>query len=151
MAGLWFLNSYAAPAIASNTEGETGIVMDGLLSAASSVDKVLPSPLTEARNAVAARKIEEFVVPHTQLRLNKRPRIAIIFGARHAGMESCLQCCWWRDKVIGFYEGIGYSGLEKGQLNRVYEVFPSNTGEGNFDILGLPWKSENYDCALFEV
>ncbi len=80
-------------------------------------------PASEGRNAINARKIEEFVVPMLVKVLNKeRPKIGMVFGAGHTGLEYDLKSKKRRDFTIWNYRNFNfgkYAGFYKEKLNIV--------------------------------
>ena len=85
---------------------------------------LLQNPLVEGRNAINAKKIEEFVAPILKDRLKRRPKIGMIYGAAHAGIKHDLQSrrrnfTLWNWKKLNFSE---FSGFDKKNLNKVFEV-----------------------------
>lgn len=109
--------------------------------------RIIPTPVLEARNAISARKIEEFIVPLLQARILKRPKIAVVYGIEHMGIEGCLQHKWWRDTVIWLYNGMDYPGLTKSGIDVVKEISPS--GDGWLKIAGNFWNTKEHNCGLF--
>jgi len=89
------------------------------------LDRLPPTPLFELRNAIAARKIEEFIAPKLKKDISK-PEIAIIYGAGHSGIELNLKNKFLRDKVIESYRLINYLGLKKEKLNLISEFYPKS-------------------------
>lgn len=86
------------------------------------------------RNAVNARKIEEYLAPMLRLNLGRKPRIALVYGALHAGMRDYLQDKGARDGIIqGFSDVITESKenpiLEK-VLNTIHQYIPTESGHG---------------------
>lgn len=85
-------------------------------------------PLIEARNAANARKIEEFVVDKLkEITGKKKPKIGLIFGVSHMGLEQDLRSklrrniTLWNYKYLNFKK---YAGLNRKELNKVYEGRP---------------------------
>ena len=144
--GMWLLNGYSGLAAAALIEGETPNIIE---SAASSVHRLPPNPVIEARNCVAARKTEEFVVPLLKSYKERRPNIAIVFGGFHSGMKECLQGKAWRDTVLAAYKQANYLGLDIYTLNKVWEMLPSVLSYGDYEILGQKWFAQRYNCGLF--
>ncbi|MBR9683030.1 hypothetical protein GOV03_00645 [Candidatus Woesearchaeota archaeon] len=94
----------------------------------------LPTSLHELRNAITARKIEEFIVPKLQKELGKKPLIAIVYGGFHAGIETDLKYVQLRDVVLSIYKKIDYAGIKKHNLNAVFEIDLKNGIYGRHDL-----------------
>ncbi len=50
-----------------------------------------PTPMVELRNAISARKTEEFIAPQLEKKLGKKPLIAIIYACGHSGLKTDLK------------------------------------------------------------
>ena len=145
--GLWLLNGYSGFFSAALIEGESPNYIE---SVAASVHRIPPSPFLEARNCVAARKIEEFVVPVLKEHKEKVPKIAVVFGGGHSGLKECLQGKAWRDSVLAAYKQANYLGLDIYTLNTVWEMWyflMSNTAIMRFSYQN--WFAEKYKSGLF--
>lgn len=81
-----------------------------------------PTPMRELRNAITARKTEEFVAPNLKKEKGRKPLIALVYGAMHSGIETDLKHKSLRDAVIKSYKSIDYSGIKKERLNVIYEI-----------------------------
>lgn len=103
---------------------------------------LLPAPLIEFRNAVTARKAEEFVAPLMGRRLGKKPSIALVYGPNHTGIEFDLKNKIMRDAVIGTQKDLGYWGISEKQLNSVYEYHLAPKE-------GSPFRSRRHTLSLF--
>lgn len=144
--GMWLVNGYLLPPAAATGKGET----HGLLeSASSSVHRIPPNPAIEVRSCIAARKIEEFVVPRIKCYGVERPSLAIAFGALHLGMKECLQSKPWRDSVLRLYKEINYLGIDISTLGDVWEMWPSSGDYGDYEIFGQKWNAQLFNCRLF--
>ncbi|MFA5887405.1 MAG: hypothetical protein WC852_01705 [Candidatus Nanoarchaeia archaeon] len=144
--GMWLLNGYSGLLFGTLSEGETSNVIE---SAAASVHRIPPSPLLEARNCAAARKIEEFVAPLLKGYKEKKPKIAIVFGGGHSGMKECLQGKEWRDSVLYAYKQVNYLGLDIYTLPDVWEMWPSYLNSGDYQLFDQNWCSQYYNSKLF--
>lgn len=144
--GMWLLNGYSGFFAGALLDGE---MSNAIGAAASSVHRLPPNPFVEGRNCVAARKIEEFVVPLLKEYAEKRPKITIVFGGGHSGLKECLQEKIWRDSVLAAYKQANYLGLDIYTLNTVWEMWPSDLGYGDYKIFGQNWFTEPYNCRLF--
>ena len=76
--------------------------------------------LVTLRDAVNAKKIEEFVVPELRKKLDRRPRIGMVYGAAHAGMETCLKEKNHRESILKEFKD--YNLLLSSQLGVVVEM-----------------------------
>jgi hypothetical protein len=89
----------------------------------SAVTHIAPVPAIEGRNAVNARKIEEWVVPRLAEELGRKPNICLFYGNAHAGLEEDLKHKRLRDSILGLYAKFDYPGLNKNELNIIKEFF----------------------------
>ena len=80
---------------------------------------ILPTPRFGFRDAISARKIEEFVVPEVTRAVGREPRILIVAGAGHSGLEDDLQHKYLRDNYIELYSSLGYLGINTEHLNTI--------------------------------
>lgn len=86
---------------------------------------LLQAPTTEARNAINARNLEEFVAPHISEKIGRKPKIGLVYGAGHSGLEFDLKHPRFRDMTIWNYRNLNfgkYAGLKKEEINQVTEV-----------------------------
>lgn len=88
---------------------------------------VLVTPRIGFRNAVVARKIENYIVP-AEKTPEKRLNVGILFGAAHSGIEHCIRYTWLRDRTIQAYKLAGYPCTSKSELNKVRKL--AYTGKG---------------------
>lgn len=92
-------------------------------------------PIEELRNALAARKIKEGVVPHLQEKYPKRfstrrPRIGILYGAAHTGIQECLKSEARADFTLRLHQWYGLRfALDRSTLEKVtaYELGKDGT------------------------
>ena len=73
------------------------------------------------RNAVIARKVEEYIVPN-EMQPGTKLNVGILFGAAHSGIENNIQNRWLRNTTISAYEKFGYPGTSKDDLNRIRRI-----------------------------
>jgi len=85
------------------------------------LDRLPPTQIFELRNAIAARKIEEFIVPKLK-KINPKPTLGLVYGAGHSGIELDLKNKTLRDIVIESYKKIDYLGIKKEKLNLILEL-----------------------------
>ncbi len=98
------------------------------------------------RDAVTAKKTEEFIAPEMQKRLGRKPEIGIVFGAYHSGMELSLKYKKLREGIIKFHSALNYPCLDKSHLNKVSELnFEPLDDKVNRTIL------KEYSVNLFPV
>lgn len=102
----------------------------------------IPDPAVSFRSAHSARKIEEYVVPKLKEKSqnlkpsqDKKPRIALVYGAGHTVMKQYLQSEWRRNMVIGFFDKLDFPCLDKQQLDDVW-VIRYNENEHSWSIIG---------------
>ncbi len=104
---------------------------------------LLQDPLVEGRNAVNARKIEEFVAPLIAERPKRKPHLGLIFGAAHMGLKPDLQSKRRRDFTIRNWRDFNfgnYTGFIKEDLNLVQEANHN----------GNEWAIQTYTPNLFD-
>lgn len=105
-------------------------------------DFILQNPLSQGRDALNARKIEEFVVPQLRERSGKvHPKIALVFGSMHIGLKYHLKSKQRRDATLWNWRNLNfgkYAGFNKKELNKVWEA----GYDGN-------WKLYEYRTSLF--
>ncbi len=127
LASFGIFSSFAGLHINSNIEGEAIPVVSEI---ESFLGYMPPLPGIELRNAIAARKIEEYIVPELWRDLGRKPLIAIVYGGGHVGIETDLKYKGMRDSVIKTYDALGYVGIKTEDLNYVYEIdVKNNTGK----------------------
>ncbi len=80
------------------------------------------------RDAVTARKAEEFVAPEMAERLGRKPNIALFFGSNHHGIRISLKHKKVRDAIIALHAKSGYVGVDRDYLDPVHE-FDFQDGE----------------------
>jgi len=118
--GMLLLENYFDKAVNPLGEDENNGILDGVHDA---IDKLPPTPLIELRNAVCARKLEEFVAPRLK---SRHPSIALVFGGHHSGLEQNLKHKDIRDAVLSLYRQAGYLGLDKDTMDKVHEIYPKS-------------------------
>jgi hypothetical protein len=110
----------------------------------SSYSLLTQTSLIEARNATNARNIEEFVVPRVrEISGKEKPKIGMVYGAGHMGLEYNLKSEKRRNFTIANYRNFNfrkYSGLDREKLNQV--------DEANFD--GESWQITEHPTNLFD-
>lgn len=90
---------------------------------------LVPTPQMELRNAISARKIEEYVVPELQQQLGRNPKILLIYGAGHSGLKEDLQHKKLRDFYISLYSALGFLGIDITDLNVVTNLSIDENGK----------------------
>jgi hypothetical protein len=90
---------------------------------------LMPTPQFELRNAISARKIEEFIVPELQQRLGRNPSIVLVFGAGHSGLKEDLQHKRLRDFYLGSYSLMGFPGIDTTYLDTITELSIGKDGQ----------------------
>jgi len=145
LCGLGVLIGDFSPGYYGSKEGKVSPILPTLTSASS---YILPTPVTELRNAIAARKTEEFIAPKLRKELGKKPSICLVYGAGHAGIELDLKNKTLRDAVLAAYKKIDYAGINKGMLEVVQEL----RFVRSYSILGTTtgrWLTKIYKTELF--
>ena len=98
------------------------------------------SRVVTMRDAINAKKIEEFVAPKLKEELQRKPNIALVYGTAHAGLETCLEDKQLRDELLeNFKNDGGYQLTLPSQLDVVVEM-TYNSKDWNFEI---------YEAGLF--
>ncbi len=80
--------------------GVTNSKAENLPKFISEINYVVPTPIAEFRNAVTAKKLEDFIAPKLYKELGRKPNIAIVFGAAHAGIKEDLLNKHRRERII---------------------------------------------------
>jgi len=97
-------------------------------------------PRLEGRNAINAKKIEEFVVDRVNERLAYKPTIGLVYGANHIGLKYDLLCKERRDKTIETQRKKEFRGLDQTELNKVYALNLENN----------TWYLKTFTTKLFQ-
>lgn len=142
LSGLWAhipLNLMIAPYALSEKR------VDGcILKVIANWEFVVQTPIGEGRNAINARKIEEYVAPLVTERLGRKPYLGLIFGAGHMGLKPDLQSKRRRDFTLWNWKNFNFSkwsGFVQEHLNLVHEA--------NYD--GKEWNIQTYTTNLFDL
>ncbi len=101
------------------------------------------NPIIEGRNAINARKTEEFVAPLMTERLERKPLLGLIFGAAHMGLKQDLQSKLRRDFTIWNWRNLNFgkwAGFFEDELNLIEEA--------NYN--GKKWDIQTYTPNLFD-
>lgn len=102
----------------------------------SDLEYILQDKIVEARNAINAEKIEEFVVPRIRnISGKEKPRIGMIYGAGHIGLKEDLQSKKRRSFTLWNWRNLNFKkwgGFDLEELNKIYEAnYNSQTGQWN--------------------
>jgi len=120
-----------------------GITKDKSLPLVSEINSlkssILPTPVIGLRDAIVAKKIEEYLVPLNKPK-DRKANVAIIYGAMHSGLETKIKRPWLRDATIWLYHDL-LRHMEKSDLNTICEIKRSECGN--------TW-SEYSSCELFK-
>ncbi len=98
---------------------------------------LMPTPLTGFRDAVAAKKIGEYLVPKHQHQDSSKVQVGILYGGMHSGIETKIKHPWISNATIKLYHDFFRYG-NTAALNEVREIVP---GQEEF---------VKYDCGLFK-
>jgi|GEM_PF-2352754 len=71
------------------------------------------------RSAIAAKKIEESLVPAVSERIKRRPKILIIFGKNHSDMMLYAKNKKLRDRVYDLHRKLGFPFLDKDYIDKI--------------------------------
>ncbi|MBT4166164.1 hypothetical protein HOE04_03950 [archaeon] len=108
------------------------------------------SGLGQGRNDIAARKIEEFIVPFLIKKLKRRVRVGLNYGSYHVGIAYSLRSVKLRDFSLKCFEKfnlvnflgfrVKYPGFKNGE--NIGKVYVANFIDGE-------WKTCDYETRLF--
>ena len=105
---------------------------------------LMQDPILAGRNAVSARKIEEFIVPKVKKEKDKeKPKIGIVYMTFHMGLKDDLQSQERRDFTIRNFRDWNfckYAGFKPFHLDAVTEA--------NFN--GKEWEIKYHKTGLFD-
>src|SRR3989338_156199 len=90
---------------------------------------LIPTPQFELRNAISARKIEEYIVPELRQELGRNPRVVLVNGAGHSGLKEDLQHPKLRDFYIRLYSAMGFPGIDTTYLDTVTNLSIDQNGQ----------------------
>ncbi len=83
---------------------------------------LIPTAIVGFRDALAAKKISEYLVPkHKQE--GRKVQAAILYGAAHAGIEAKIKHPWTADATLWLYHDLFRYG-DTAELNQIREIFP---------------------------
>ena len=102
---------------------------------------LVPTPQFELRNAITARKVEEFIAPELKQKLGRKPNIVLVYGAGHSGLKEDVRHQELRNFYLGLYRRLGFPGIDTTYLDTITNV--SINPEGNFSL-------EHRDANLFD-
>jgi hypothetical protein len=95
----------------------------------SSRTHLVPTSQIELRNAISARKIEEYVAPELQTKLGRKPNIVLVYGALHSGLKEDLQHKKLRNTYIDFYDAMNFPGIDATHINTITNASIDQTGK----------------------
>lgn len=105
--------------------------------------EIFDTEVATLRNAVTARKAEEFLAPMLEQKLGRKPKIAVVYGALHAGIQDCITDRELRNDIIASFSEVlseyRKSATFEKWLNNVYEFIPDGYG----------FVGNEYDTNLF--
>jgi hypothetical protein len=90
---------------------------------------LIPTPQFELRNAISARKIEEYIVPELQKQLGRNPRVVLVYGAGHSGLKEDLQHPNLRNFYLRIYSALGFPGIDTTYLDTVTDLSIDQKGQ----------------------
>lgn len=90
---------------------------------------LIPTPQFELRNAISARKIEEYVVPELHQQLGRNLRIVLVYGAGHSGLKEDLQHPKLRDFYIKLYSAGAFPGIDTTYLDIITNLSINQKGQ----------------------
>jgi hypothetical protein len=87
----------------------------------SETERILPTPLIELRDLISAYKTEGYVSPYIKSTIKRRPNIALVYGAHHAGILDRLKNMEDTKRSLDLLmKYMGWS-IEKENLDLAYE------------------------------
>lgn len=107
----------------------TGETPEFLARLNSSRTHLIPTSQSELRNAISARKIEEFIVPELQQKLGRNPKVLLVYGAGHSGLREDLQRPKLRDFYIRLYSTMGFPGIDTTYLDTITNLSIDQNGQ----------------------
>jgi hypothetical protein len=107
--------------------------------------ELVKTEIVTLRNAVNARKIEEYLSPMLKQRLGRKPKIAMIYGQYHAGLRSMILDREERDEIIEYYSAV----INEKDINPTFEKMLNNIYEFNSDETGNGFVGTEYNTGLF--
>lgn len=123
-----------APNLSSNhlvhSDGDSGPILPWIVY---NRYNFVDSHIVTMRDAINARKIEEYVAPLLRGRLGRKPRIALVYGAAHAGLEYCIRDKGHRDGIIDSFKN-DYGLVLSSQLGIVVGM-DYGYGQWHFNVL----------------
>lgn len=81
------------------------------------------------RNSVTAKKLEEFVAPKLQEELGRKPRIGMIYGAGHTGLEADIRYAWRRNFTLTNYRYFDPLRKFRCNIDTILEIDFSSDGQ----------------------
>jgi len=89
---------------------------------------LIPGPVVGFRNSLAAKIIDEYVVPMemTSRKIHDGLNVGIIYGSFHSGIDDNLRNKNYRGAVINAYKKMGYPGTTKKELNEIKRFIFNN-------------------------
>lgn len=100
---------------------------------------LFPTPRDGFRDAVNAKKLEDWLVPRYAPE-GRKMNIGLVYGSAHAGLRPKLKHKWLRDATVRLYKSLNYWGAKKEDMNKVTEY---RLKKGNLKI------REQFDCGMF--
>lgn len=111
------------------------------------VNHSMQLPIITGRDAVSALKIESFVVPEIKRRINKKPRIGVIYGLKHLTLAEYLASEEKRNETLTYHSQRGFTGLVAENIDMVVEINyvpPSQSHPDGY------WKIKRSNANLFK-
>ncbi len=90
---------------------------------------LIPTPQFELRNAITARKVEEFIAPELRQKLGRKPNVLLVYGAGHSGLKEDIEHQRLRNFYIGLYSRLGFPGIDSTYLDTVTNVSIGQNGD----------------------
>jgi len=106
-------------------KGEKDSNLDDIIAAAGMFP---PTPVLEFRNALIAAKLEDYLAPQLKDKLGRKPHLAIIYGAAHAGIKHDLLDKNRRDKVLRLYRKMNYLWFNRPTIDNLLELTVDDRG-----------------------
>lgn len=143
LAGLGIAALGFAPKLAQDSLVESGEASGIAKQVLETETSIIKTEAITMRNAVSAKKAEEFLAPMLAERLGRKPRIALVYGAYHVGMQDCIEDRDFRNDILAYFSDV----LRQGRSTDAYENMLNNVYE--FILLDYGFDMIKHETGLF--
>lgn len=134
MVGLAYSPDFVAYLLTMSNK-ETGSLLPNIAELRYNIEH---TSLVTFRDAVNAKKTEEYIAPKLCSELGKKPKIALVYGLAHAGLETCLKDSKYREDILEEFKKKDCKLVLPAQLDSIVEM--------NY---GTEWEFEFHEAGLF--